>query len=269
MTRSASLSLFPRVRPAALLALVAAVAGISVPAAPPEGEGTRAGRGTDIVRATVQIRNGDHRGSGTVIASGPGETLILTAAHVVKGATGLRVELHRHNLGYQLAGLTEGGGWPRLVPAAVVAADTAGDVALVRIEGMKALRYVARFDPGAAEPSRGEVLTSVGIDRTRFLTRWKTTVEGSARLDIGQGGGPSRFTITSRFPEHGRSGGGLFRPDGTLAGVCTGQLGLKPGQPKVGVFGSVESVRKLLRGRVPESGAGMSPRGDSAAPARR
>jgi S1-C subfamily serine protease len=259
--------LLPRTNPAAaVLALIAAVAGVA--AEPPSTAGT--GRGPDVVRATVQLRNGDGRGSGTVIASGPGETLILTAAHVVKGASGLKVEIHRHNLGYRLVGLTEGGGWPRLVPAAVVASDTGGDVALVRVEGMKALRYVAPFDPGAAEPARGEVLTSVGIDRTRFLTRWKTTVEGPARIDIGQGGGPARFTITSRFPEHGRSGGGLFRADGSLVGVCTGQLSIKPGQPKVGVFGSVESARKLLRGRVPESAAGVGtvPKAKADPPAR-
>src|SRR5262249_48122092 len=152
----------------------------------------------------------------------------------------LKVELHRHNLGLRSTGLTEGGGWPRLLPATVVGSDPASDVALLRVRGMVALPFVAPFDPRADEPAKGEVLTSVGIDRTLFLTRWQTTVLGSAQIDIGQGGGPRRFTVTGKFPEHGRSGGGLFRPDGTVVGVCTGQLSIKTGQPKVGVFASVE-----------------------------
>jgi S1-C subfamily serine protease len=227
-----------------LVLLASAVGFPSSPAPPPGGPV----HGPDVVRATVQLRNGNGRGSGTVIASGPDETWILTAAHVVKGATTLTVELHRYNLGNGPAVLTEGGGWPRLVSATVVAADTAGDVALVRVRGMTALPHVVRFDPRGDQPAKGEIVTSVGIDRTRFLTRWQTAVEGVAQIDLGRGGGPRRFTITSRFPEHGRSGGGLFRRDGTVAGVCVGQLSAKSGGPKTGVFASVESVRQLLQG---------------------
>jgi S1-C subfamily serine protease len=200
----------------------------------------------DVLRPTVQIRNGTRRGSGTILSSVPDETLILTAAHVVRDASALQIELHRHNFGGATTGLTEGGGWPRLVPATVVAADTAADVAVVRITGMVALRYVARFDPEAKEPSEGDVLTSVGIDRTLFLTRWRTTAQGTALVDIGRGGGPRRFTVTTRYPEHGRSGGGLFRADGTVVGVCIGQLSVRTGQPKTGIFASVESIRRLL-----------------------
>jgi S1-C subfamily serine protease len=207
-------------------------------------------RGLDVVRPTVQLRNGEKRGSGTIIASVAGDTLILTAAHVVKGASDLTVELHRHNLGFSSTGLTEGGGWPRLVKAKVVAADPDSDVALLRVGGMVALPHVARFDPSATLPARGDVLTSVGIDRTLFLTRWQTSAQGTAMIDIHQGdGGPRPFTVVTRYPEHGRSGGGLYRSDGAVVGVCTGQLSLKPGTPKVGVFASVVSIRRLLEGQ--------------------
>lgn len=201
----------------------------------------------NVLRPTIQLRNGTHRGSGTVLVSVPGETLILTAAHVVRDASALQIELHRHNFGGSTTGLTEGGGWPRLVPARVVAADTAADVALVRITGMVALPYVARFDPDAKDPEARDVLTSVGIDRTLFLTRWRTTAQGTAMVDIGRGGGPRRFIVVTRYPEHGRSGGGLFRGDGTLVGVCVGQLTLRNGEPKVGIFASTESIHHLLR----------------------
>src|SRR5437764_787909 len=63
-------------------------------------------RGPNVVRATVQLRNGDRRGSGTVISSVPNETWILTAAHVVAKATDIKVELHRFNFGSRLTGLT-------------------------------------------------------------------------------------------------------------------------------------------------------------------
>ena len=48
----------------------------------------------------------------------------------------------------RLTGLTEGGGWPRLVKATVAASDVDADVAVVLIRGMTPLRYVARLDPG-------------------------------------------------------------------------------------------------------------------------
>jgi S1-C subfamily serine protease len=206
-------------------------------------------RRPDVVRATVQIRSGDRRGSGTVIASSPDETWILTAAHVVSPPTATKVELHRFNLGYSGArdtGLTEGGGWPRLVSATVAAVDPGGDVAILLVRGMTALPFVARLDPDAAEPAPGETLTSVGIDRALHLTRWATTIKGWASIDVGRGGGPRRFTVITRPPEHGRSGGGLFRPDGTVVGVCTGRVEAH-GAQRLGIFASVESIRRLLK----------------------
>jgi S1-C subfamily serine protease len=204
--------------------------------------------GPDVVRPTVQLRNGDRRGSGTVIVSVPNQSWILTAAHVVENASDLKVELHRFNfnLGSRMAVLTEGAGWPRLVPATVAAADPAADVALVRIKGMVALPFVARLDPEASEPTAGEVLTSVGIDRGLHLTSWNTTIQGALVIDLHKDGKPRPFTVTSRPPDHGRSGGALFRRDGTVVGVCTGHFENKPGE-RLGVFAAMSSIRKLLQ----------------------
>jgi S1-C subfamily serine protease len=226
-----------------LLLLTCGIVILGPPTARPDEKAPTA----NVLRPTVQIRNGTERGSGTILASVPGETLILTAAHVVRNPAALQIEIHRHNLGQATFGLTEGGGWPRLVPATVVATDPAADVAVVRITGMVALPHVARFDPGAEEPAPGEVLTSVGIDRTRFLTRWRTTVRGTALIDMSHRGESRRFIVTTRYPEHGRSGGGLFREDGAVVGVCVGQLSLRTGQPKMGIFASVGSIRRLLQ----------------------
>jgi hypothetical protein len=68
----------------------------------------------------------------------------------------------------------------------------------------------------------------------------------STLVDIGKGGGARPFTVTTRPPEHGRSGGGLFRADGTVIGSCTGRFDLKPGQ-KVGLFATMTSIRRLIR----------------------
>jgi S1-C subfamily serine protease len=208
--------------------------------------GDEPARGPDVVRPTVQLRHGNKTGSGTVIASVPGETWILTAAHVVEQASDLKVELHRFNFGSRLTGLTEGGGWPRLVPAAVVVAEPDTDVALVRIKGMKALPFVAHLDPDAGEPTPGEVMTSVGIDRGLHLNSWRTTIEGAGKIDLGKGGGARLFTVTSHPPDHGRSGGGLYRADGAVVGVCTGFFEHKPGQ-RVGAFAAMASIRQLVR----------------------
>jgi S1-C subfamily serine protease len=204
-------------------------------------------RGTLIVQATVQIRSGQKRGSGTIISSVPDRTLILTAAHVVEGGGNIQVEIHRFNLGgARIFSLTEGGGWPRLVPATVAAIDRGSDVALLLIRGMLPFPYVASFDLEAEEPKRSEILTSVGVDRGLHLTRWQTTIQGSALVDLHKGGGARRYTVTTRPPEHGRSGGGLFRNDGTCIGSCTGRYDLKPGQ-KVGLFASMASIRRLIK----------------------
>ena len=48
--------------------------------------------------------------------------------------------------------------------------------------------------PGAG---RGEILTSVGVDRGLHLTRWRTIIEGPASVDLGRGGGPRPYNVTA------------------------------------------------------------------------
>ena len=51
------------------------------------------------LRPTVIVRRGTSQGSGTIIASIEGETLVLTAAHVLRAQGPIVVELHRYNVG--------------------------------------------------------------------------------------------------------------------------------------------------------------------------
>jgi S1-C subfamily serine protease len=218
----------------AMALLAASLAGADRPA--PEDDGT--------FRPTVVVRKGNGQGSGTVIASAADETLVLTACHVVDNPGPLLVELHRYNLGVEDRSLP--GPWPRRVRAEVAARDADADVAIVRIRGMVALPYVARLAGDEDEPGAGSVVTSVGIDKGDHLSSWSTQVRGEAVFDRRRQGSDRLFLITDRAPEHGRSGGGLFRPDGTLVGLCVGRIELSKGRVS-GLFASGESIRVLLR----------------------
>jgi S1-C subfamily serine protease len=201
-------------------------------------------------RPTVIIRRGVAQGSGTIIASLEGETLVLTAAHVIgEGQGTIEVELHRYNVGLERFSRLAGG-WPYAYPATVVATDRAADLAVVRVGGLKRLPYVARLTPGIEEAGRGTVVTSVGIDLGAHLSSWPAYI---VRIDwflLEDQDEERPFLITTRPPEHGRSGGGLFLPGGELAGVCIGRVehdGRDSPQRRVGVFASAASVRRLLR----------------------
>jgi hypothetical protein len=197
-------------------------------------------------RPTVVVRQGTAQGSGTVVASIDGETLILTAAHVVSDGSGTAtVELHRYNLGLERTSRIAGG-WPHARNAAIVAVDRAADLAVLRIGSMKRLPFVARLAPVGDEPVRGTVVTSVGIDLGERLSSWLAHVEGVEWFVLETQKHERPFLITSRPPEHGRSGGGLFLPGGELAGVCIGRVEVTR-KERVGVFASIASIRRLLR----------------------
>lgn len=194
-------------------------------------------------RPTVIIRKGSSQGSGSVIASVQDETLVLTAAHVVEDPGPLTVELHRYNLGRERE--PNNASWPRAVPAKVAAADTAADVAVLRIQGLTPLPYIARLAVDGAEPHRGTVVTSIGIDRGTKLSSWSTRIARIDRFEIEGTGAERWFLITQRPPDHGRSGGGLFLANGELVGVCIGRAGFERGRNS-GIFASSSSIRRLL-----------------------
>ena len=196
-------------------------------------------------RPTVLIRRGTSQGSGTIIASLDGDTLILTAAHVIRGHGPILVELHRYNLGLEHLPSSPGR-WPRQVPAELAASDTAADIAVVRVRNMVALPFVARLVEGSEPPPLKADLTSVGIDLGAKLSSWKTVLVEVLGFELNDSGTDRPFLVTARIPEHGRSGGGLFDQYGKLVGVCVGHAELIKGK-RMGVFSSAENVRELLR----------------------
>jgi len=197
----------------------------------------------ETFRPTVLIRRGSSQGSGTVIASVAGETLVLTAAHVVRNPGDLIVELHRYNLG--LEDRAAPGVWPLRARAEIVARDRDADVAVVRIRGLQALPYVARLAVAEVPPGPGAVVTAVGITRGTRLSSWTAQVQGAIILTREQGGSARMFLVTSRAPDPGRSGGGLYRADGKLVGVCLGRIQPRGGTAS-GLFAEGDSIGRLL-----------------------
>lgn len=195
-------------------------------------------------RPTVVVRRGPSQGSGTIIATVEGETLVLTASHVIRGPGTISVELHRYNLGLERIPATPGA-WPRSIAAEVVAIDRAADLAVLRIEGLAALPYVARLAGSRRELAVDSIVTSIGIDLGRHLSSWSTPMVEALWFELNDNREERLFFITARAPEHGRSGGGLFLPDGELVGVCIGYTELFRGR-RQGVFASRESIRQLL-----------------------
>jgi S1-C subfamily serine protease len=194
-------------------------------------------------RPTVMVRKGKGVGSGTVIASRDDETIVLTAAHVVDDPGPLTVEFFRFNVGLERARTSKG--FPRRIPATIAAADPGADLAILRVRGLLALPYIARLAEGADPPISGTEVTSIGFDHGDRPVGVSTRIRRVDQVDLDKGGGPRPFLVTDHPPELGRSGGGLFRLDGSLVGVCVGRTEI--GQRKIGLFTSLENIRKLLK----------------------
>lgn len=195
-------------------------------------------------RPTVLVRRGTSQGSGTIIASVDSETLVLTAAHVIRDTGPIAVELHRYNLGLER---TQGipGPWPQPITARLAAADTAADLAVLRIEGLEPLPYVARLASPRRHPAIDSTVTSIGIDLGTRLSAWSSRLVEVLWFELNDSRDERLFFLTARTPEYGRSGGGLFLPDGELVGVCVGHAELVRGH-RLGVFASRESIHQLL-----------------------
>ena len=190
------------------------------------------------------VRRGTSQGSGTIIASIDGQTLVLTAAHVIRGHGQVFLELHRYNLGIEKRTSTTGK-WPQQIPAEVVGSDTSADVAILRVRNMVALPYVARLAADDSELPPSADLTSVGIDLGSKLSSWNTRLVEVLWFELNDSGSDRPFLVTARIPEHGRSGGGLYDKHGRLIGVCVGHAELVKGR-RMGVFSSVENALQIV-----------------------
>ena len=186
--------------------------------------GAAAGPVDEACLAVVQIPS--HGASGTIIATRPGETLILTVAHAFEGDSRSRPLVIN-------VPQPDGAGTEKKVGIRLVAVDTRADLALV-IMGVGPLEHSARVAPRRSSAAPVWAY-SCGYDgmklpATRVLTR--------VRESQGQ------TTFTEKIPGHGRSGGALLDADtGCLIGVVQGYT---VERPPIGLYASLGSIHAFL-----------------------
>ena len=95
-------------------------------------------------------------------------------------------------------------------------------------------------------PAFAKMLRTIGFDKGQRLVGFSTRVRQVERIDMDRGGGVRPFLATEHPPELGRSGGGLFRADGALVGVCVARAEFPKGR-KIGLFSTLGNVKALIR----------------------
>ena len=118
--------------------------------------------------------------------------------------------------------------------------DFALDVGLIRIRPGRRLP-ASRVVPASWRPEKRMPMTTVGCSEGHDATTWETTIsQPSVR---GLVGNPNYEAIEcKRAPKQGRSGGGLYTPDGYVAGVCD----FAEPRGNHGLYASPRSIHRLL-----------------------
>ncbi|MGD9856425.1 MAG: trypsin-like peptidase domain-containing protein [Planctomycetaceae bacterium] len=155
------------------------------------------------VRLHVTINGQTQVGSGTVIDSRTGQTLITTCAHLFNGwndRSKIQVDLFL-------------GGESQTFVGRMIHYDMAADVGLIGIP-TDHLVPTAEVGPAAARPQVDEPLVSIGCSGGAAPSLEQLQVTALNYYE-----GPDNIECTG-VPVQGRSGGGLFNRQGQLVGVC-------------------------------------------------
>ncbi|MBX3449596.1 MAG: trypsin-like peptidase domain-containing protein [Planctomycetaceae bacterium] len=178
------------------------------------------------VRLRVQDPNGMNYGTGTILESRPGRTIVLTCGHVFRHLpTGQTFDVDVF--------LTDR--TTRSCQGTVIEFDLEGDVGLLALETDQQFP-AARLASPATPLNKGEFLQSIGCSGGADPTRENVQVTGINKYQ-----GPDNIEC-SGVPQQGRSGGGLFRRNGDLVGVCI----LAEPQQRVGVYAAMTPIVELL-----------------------
>ena len=156
--------------------------------------------------ARLRIVTGDSevKGSGTVIESRPGRTIILTCSHVLRGAnedTRVEVDLFRD-------------GKPVTYLGSIIGGDPEADVGLISIRTSEDVYPAIPVASLGQTPKAGAQVSSIGCGGGEAPSREQLRV-----TEVNRYKGPDTVVCTGT-PIQGRSGGGLFDADGVLVGVC-------------------------------------------------
>jgi len=165
-----------------------------------------------LLAATVRLRvedaNGHAFGTGTIIDAREGQALVITCGHLFRDSKGkgpVSVEIFEAVPG----GVRAAGP----VRAQVISYDLDRDVALVGIWPTRPV-VVAPVAPKGTVIDRSDRAVSVGCSNGNDPTALATHITWLDRYQ-----GPPNIEATGA-PVEGRSGGGLFNPQGQLIGVC-------------------------------------------------
>jgi hypothetical protein len=175
--------------------------------------------------ADAVVRIPSHGCSGTVIATGPGETWIITCAHGWEGRDAskpLAVDAPWPAAGQQ----RDSGTGVR-----VVKLDHEADLCLIRLP-RGPLPYFAPV--GEIEPRPGQTVYAVG----HAAMRWPANRAAYTVVDL-----DGQWTHTRQRPAPGDSGGPLLDASGNLVGTCTGFEGGRGGR---GMYVRLLLIRRFL-----------------------
>lgn len=181
----------------------------------PEAAGTVRGNNPDAVAAVdsnpmsassrirVTINGRVNLGSGTVVDSRSGRTLIVTCGHIFRDfdeASKVEVDLFANGVHRTYVGTVHG-------------FDLDADVGLIAVPTDAAVA-AAPLATAQLALSQGERVACVGCSGGNDPSREQLTVTAINKYD-----GPDNIECTGT-PVQGRSGGGLFNQQGELVGVC-------------------------------------------------
>ncbi|MDB5336466.1 MAG: Thioredoxin protein [Planctomycetaceae bacterium] len=193
----------------------------------------------DPMVASTRIRitdnGGVNLGSGTIIESKVGQTLILTCGHVFRNfQDGSLIEVDVFN-----------GGKKETFVGKHVKHDLKSDLGIISIATDNPLPF-ASVASGSYQVEKGAPVQSVGCGQGNNPTLQKHLVTQLNRYN-----GPANIECTG-VPIQGRSGGGLFNLQGEVVGICMAadpkeRRGLYVGLPAVQAFLKQCGLVRLLK----------------------
>lgn len=188
------------------------------------------------VRLTVKDASGQSFGTGTIVDARSGEALVLTCAHLFRGADKRPID---NPAAVTVEFYQASGGQPRVVESAplysILSCNFENDVALVCVRPTGQLSP-ARIAANANGLRQGDPVLSSGCDHGADPTVRTGVVNAINRY---QGWGN---VCASGAPAVGRSGGGLFNARGEVVGVCNNA----DYQDDEGIYASLAEVHAEL-----------------------
>jgi thiol-disulfide isomerase/thioredoxin len=178
------------------------------------------------VRIRVKDASGAYFGSGVVIDSRPGKSIVLTCGHILRDVKeGSRIEVDVFD-----------GTRSRTYLGTSLKFDRESDLGLVTVatRGVIAVSPIASLD-GGVRPR--DSVVSIGCSQGELPSIKQIQVTMLNRYL-----GPDTIEC-SGIPEQGRSGGGLFTTRGTVVGICTNA----DPQYHRGVYAGLKPIHELLK----------------------